>query len=372
MPNNRVESELDTFFCELKNLPKQISSVTSSAFTQYRGKLGFSAFTTVLEALVQHFYRHYSYTKYHGLRLVAIDGTVLTLPKNKATIKEFGDNVLSKNGKWIKAQVSFAADVLNNICLDAVIGAYKVAETSQALAHLQKLGSNNLYLFDRGYFGKRFLEKVYATGSQFCFRVQSNACKEIKGFIAGGLVDTIIKLSVENQHYIKIRLTRIILDNGEEEYLVSSLFDQNKFTISQLKELYHKRWGVEEQYKDIKHAIAIENFIGKKPNSIKQEFYASILTYNVSMMILKRQVDKKANKTKKKHIYKANKRAILAKFKQCFVKLFFTKGQLHKIIQSIIKYVTKESVPIRKNRKYERNPTFKAKKKFHRAYIPVT
>lgn len=371
MPNNRVQSELDAFFSELRSLPKQIRSMTSSAFTQYRDKLSFSAFKVTLAALIDHFYEHYTYTKYHGLRLVAIDGTILTLPRNKATIKEFGDNVLSKNRKWIKAQVSFASDVLNNICLDAVIGAYKVSEVSQSLSHLNKLGQNNLYLFDRGYFSKLFLTQVQATKSQFCFRIQRNSCKEFRTFIASELIDTIIRLPIENKT-IRIRITKVILDSGEEEYLVSSLFDQKKFTVSELKKLYQKRWGIEEQYKDIKHAVAIENFIGKKPNSIKQEFYASILTYNLSMMVLKRQVDKKVNKTKKKHVYQANKRAILAKFKQCFVKLFFNKKQKYKIIVNIIKFVSKEAVPIRKNRKYERNQTFKAKKKFHRAYVPVT
>lgn len=64
--------------------------------------------------------------------MAAIVGSVYTFPRTPVTIKEFGDNVLSDAGKWIKTQVSFATDALNNICMDITIGAYKVAENIQA------------------------------------------------------------------------------------------------------------------------------------------------------------------------------------------------------------------------------------------------
>jgi hypothetical protein len=287
------------------------------------------------------------------------------------SIKEFGDNVLSKSRTWIKAQVSFASDVLNGNCLDAFIGAYRESETKQALLHLEKLGANNLYIFDRGYFGREFLYKVYQTGSQFCFRVQLNACSEVITFIKSGVSDLITTISYQNQQ-IPVRISRVILKNGEQEYLVTSLRNQKRFSLKSLKELYHKRWGVEEQYKDIKHALAIENFAGKKVNSIKQEFYGTILTYNLAMIALKKPVEKRSNSRKKKYKYKANKRSILAKFKQCFVTIFFDPENLIKTFEEIIKTVTKESVPIRPNRYFERGKTQKAKKKRYKTYIPVT
>lgn len=320
--------------------------------------------------MVEHFYNIYTYKKYYGLRLIAIDGSVYTLPKTAETLKEFGKNVLSESGKWIKAQVSFAADVLNNICVDAEIGPYKQGEGEQALMHMSKLGKNNLYIFDRGYFGRIFLREVARTGCQFCFRVQKNACSEVIRFIKSALNDCIGYIDVEGEK-IKVRFTKIILDTGEEEYLVTSLFDTTFFDIPKLKALYHLRWGVEEQYKDMKYAICAENFVGKKPNSIRQEFFANILTYNLSMMTCKPIIDRLSNKKKKKNKYKANKRAILAKIKQCFVRLFFGIEKAYEILNGIIISVTKESVPIREGRKYVRGKAFKAKRKYFRAYISV-
>lgn len=370
MLNKRVQTEIDSFFAKLYHTPEEIRQVTSSAFTQCRKKISYSAFSSACWALVNYYYSHYIFKKYYGFRLVAIDGSIYTLPKTEETIAEFGKNVLSESGKWIKAQVSFATDVLNNICVDAAIGPYKECEQNQALGHLSKLGTNNLYLFDRGYFGRIFLREVVQSGCQFCFRVQRNACREIIQFIKSNLRDTITYIDIEGE-LIKVRLSKIILETGEEEYLVTSLFDKKKFTLSKLKSLYHLRWGVEEQYKDMKYSISIENFIGKTPNSIKQEFYANILTYNLSMMSCKSLIDMESNMTKKKYQYKTNKRAILAKVKQCFVKLFWDVDKVCQVLRSIVKSVTKESVPIRNGRKYARSKTIKAKRKIYRSYMPA-
>jgi hypothetical protein len=370
MLNKRVQTEIDEFFSKLYQIPEEIRQVTSSAFTQCRDKIKYSAFASVNTALIEHFYNNYDFKRYYGLRLIALDGSVYTLPKTADMIKEFGENVLSENGKWIKAQVSFAADVLNNICVDTVIGAYKESEGQQALGHMTKLGKDNLYIFDRGYFGRIFLREVVRTGCQFCFRVQKNACSEVIRFINSNLKDIIGCVDVEGEK-IKVRFTKVVLDTGEEEYLITSLFDKKLFTIAKLKSLYHLRWGVEEQYKDMKYAICVENFIGKKPNSIKQEFFANILTYNLSMMTCKPLIDRVSNKKTNKNKYKTNKRAVLAKIKQCFVRLFFGLENIDEILDRIINTVSKESVPIREGRKFVRGKTKKAKRKYSRAYVPV-
>lgn len=368
--NKRVQSEIDLFLSELNHIPKETRQATSSSFTQCRIKIRFSAFKEVFEKLTGFYYNNFSFKRYYGYRLVAIDGSVFTLPNTEEMVKEFGENILSNTGKWIKAQVSFAVDVLNNICVAAEIGAYKEAEKDQANRLFKSLGEKNLYLFDRGYFGRQFLKEVVATGCGFCFRLQRNACREVIAFIQGNKTDSIGYIEVDGGR-IKVRLTKILLDTGEEEYLMASLFDTKTFTIGKLKALYHLRWGVEEQYKDMKYAICIENFIGKKPNSIKQEFYGNILTYNLSMMLCKPAIDRESNKKKKQFKYKTNKRALLSKIKQCFMRLFYEITNVVNLIEAIIKSIAKESVPIRQGRKYPRAETIKAKVKTYSTYVSV-
>ncbi len=353
-------------------IPEEVRVVTSSSFTQVRDKIKFDAFKEVATKLCDFYYSSFSYKTFHGLRLVAIDGSVFTLPRNKQTIEEFGENVLSDNRKWIKSQVCFASDVINNICLEASISAYKTDERSLAIQRFSKLGKNNLYLFDRGYFGRDFLADVFSTNCQFCFRVSVNACKEVMDFIKSGSEDEITNIKTKSGE-IRVRITKIQLGKNEHEYLVSSLLNTSLFSVQKLKQLYHKRWGVEEQFKDMKQALLIENFIGKKPNSIRQEFYGNIISYNLSMMACKPLIDKLSNRTngKKKHKYKANKRALISKLKQCFVRLFFGKDSIENLIRKIVLILSKESVPIRDGRKFERSKTFKAKRKPTSNCVPV-
>ena len=121
----------------------------------------------------------------------------------------------------------------------------------------------------------------------------------------------------------------------------------------------------------MKYALGIENFLGKKVNSIKQEYYANILTYNLSMMMCKPLIDEnpaKSKKKKKKYQYVTNKRALLSKIKQCFVKIFNSSTQLPLILKRIVQTVKKESVPLRPNRKFKRSQTYKAKPKPNNRY----
>ncbi|WP_461640385.1 IS4 family transposase [Labilibaculum euxinus] len=368
--NERTQSSVDKFFSKIYDVPSEIRQVTASAFSQCRDKIMYTAFQSIFESVVHYFYSGFAFKKYQGLRLIAIDGSVFTLPKTKATIKEFGENVLSKDGKWIKAQVSFATDVLNNICVDAVIGKYKENEMQQAVSMFDNLGENNLLLFDRGYFSRKFFKSVYLTTNQFCFRLQSHASKKVMDFINSNENDIVTEINIEDESF-KVRLTKILLDSGEMEYLLTSLFDMTKYPISELRSLYHLRWGVEEQYKDMKYALCIENFIGKKPNSIRQEFYANILSYNLAMMTCKMQIDKRSNTRTKKLKYICNKRALLSKMKQCIAKIYWDIENRIEVLCNMIWSVTKESIPIRPGRKFERFLTYKAKRKFNNNYISM-
>lgn len=371
MLNKRIQSEIDVFFSNLFSFPEELRVVSASAFTQCRDKISYTAFMQVHKMLVSYFYKHMYFKCFYGMRLIAIDGTTFTLPKTKQTVREFGENVLSENGKWIKAKVSFATDVLNNICVQACIGSYKSSEGKQAMQLIDQMEKNNLYLFDRGYFTWDFFEYVVSSKSAYCFRVKRNACKQVELFVNGQQNDVLVNISIPNGKTVKVRLVKIWLSSGEQEYLLTSLLDRNRFSLNKLKHLYHLRWSVEEQYKDVKYALSIENFTGKKVNSIKQEFYANILTYNLSMMMCKPVIDRAMKKKKTRYRYKTNKRALLAKFKQCFVKLFFQPQTLIHTIERIIESVAGESVPIRKGRKHERSKTIKAKLKFSRAYTSV-
>ena len=376
--NKRLQTAISEYLTNVYNndLSKQL--VSSASFVLAREKIKHTAFIQANTFILDLYYQDSSnYKTYRGKRLVAVDGTILTIPLTEENQRKFGKNVLSENGKWLKAQVSFASDVLNNICLDAEIQGYCVSERKLAKLHIDKLSTNNLYIYDRGYYCKDLLGYLALSGNDFCFRLKNNANKEIENFIKNKkLTDQIITISTPLLD-VTVRLTKVLLENNQQEYLLTSLLNKNEYTKNDLKELYNLRWVIEEQYKDMKHTLSIENFSGKKEEFIKQDFYANILLYNMSMILFKQEVEKQANKpnkkgkTKKYH-YVSNKHSVFSEVKQYFYQIYLSNFNIFEIITKILKKLVKQAIPIRKGRKYPRGITLKAKKKISRCYLAAT
>ena len=108
------------------------------------------------------------------------------------------------------------------------------------------------------------------------------------------------KHQIELPYSFELRCVKVELPNGEIEALVTNLTGENMPT-DKMKELYWLRWGIETSFNYLKNAINIETFIGIKDNSLKQEFYAGLIVYNLVKIISARAQnvydDKKNDKT---------------------------------------------------------------------------
>lgn len=76
---------------------------------------------------------------------------------------------------------------------------------------------------------------------------------------------------------VKCRLVKIVLENGEEEILGTSLLDTVKYKLPELGELYQIRWGMEEGYKMFKARVQVEAFSGKTATVVKQDIFAKVM-----------------------------------------------------------------------------------------------
>ncbi len=105
-------------------------------------------------------------------------------------------------------------------------------------------------------------------------RAKVNRGKQFEAFEQSGATEAIItiepnkisKQQCAEKHLscepITLRLVRVELDN-EVEVLITNLLDNERYPACDFRELYHLRWGVEENYKRLKKWIEIENFTGK-------------------------------------------------------------------------------------------------------------
>ncbi len=327
------------------------------------------AFKDLNKQLISSIYNDKRQSKtWKGFRLCAIDGTTLRLPNSTNIIKTFGMHKSAKEkADCPMALGSIFYDVLNKMVIDSSIDPIGFSERKAAQNHLQFATKNDLVLFDRGYSGYPMMAYLESKNIQFCIREKTNQSKYIQRFIEAGKQDEIIilkpnKYSVETCHKMGIkaknlsfRLIRVDLKTGVE-VLITSLTDSVAYPSVLFQKLYFKRWGIEENYKKMKLWLEIERFSGKSALSVKQDFYAKILSLNLTTLLANQAqelVEKNTQKLKK--MYQINFAQSLSKMKHEIIRLLrASKIELKNLIDEIVIYMSKTFEIVRKGRTFNR------------------
>jgi hypothetical protein len=377
------QSELDRFFQAITRSPVAKRVVSKAALTKARMKLKPEAFVALNQCLMKEFDASFPVQTWLGFRLLAIDGTTLTLPKIKEIIDHFGVWKGNKGEPCPKARASQLFDPLNRMTLKAVVDPKSTGEREQARQLLSDIPVNSLILLDRGYPAFWLFKLIIAQGAQFCARISMN-WKIVRQFAKSGRKEKIITLTVSpagvryckelglDLKPIKLRLIRVMLDTGESEILITSLMDKTLYPTEIFAALYHERWPVEEDYKIMKCRMEMEAFTGQSVRSIYQDFHANVFAKNlVAMLTFSVQQDLKSSGVKEKYPHQVNFSHAIGKAKHLVVMCFQrTKTTVVKLIQEFIKIVTLTTEPLRPGRKYPRNHKT-TKKQHYQNYKPV-
>jgi len=375
MSKRALQDELDAFFEALTSGEERV--VTKSAFTQARKKFKHTAFIELNDDQVDYFYEHFSPHSWHDFRLLAIDGTMATLPNTEVIGAHFGYWHPQAGGRCPKARISQLFDVLmtmfyrHKISIDARIAPKDRGERSLAGEHLVHLSFNDLLLLDRGYPAFWLFSAIGATGAQFCCRMSVDDWNVVKHFLCSGLTEQIVEIQPcdsakkacsergLSQAPIPIRLLRIELPGGEIEVLATSLLDQERYRYELFKELYIQRWLIEEDFKAIKSRLEVENWSGKSVESIRQDFHATIFAKNLAAILAQpaQQVVREQS-SHKKYTYQVNMTHLYSKLKMTIVKLFLAANPIT-LLRMLWQHMTRTIEPIRPNRSNPRNERVK-------------
>jgi len=355
--------ELNDFFNSIYPL-EQVP--TKGAFSQARYKLKADLFKDWNKSLVEklndtHFVSNQTY---NGLFLIGIDGTTLQLPDTTSIEEEFG--TLSNNPM---AQVVCAYDVINGICLASKIAPIRTSEPKLAIELLEELPKESLSIYDRCFASSGLIYLLNRAGNHFLIRAKVDFNNQIKAFVRSKKYDKVVEfpftdntkkllkglgISYTLKQTVKVRLVKVILDTGEIEVLITSLFDKNAYPVTLFKELYFRRWGVEVYYDLFKNILQSEIFTGHKSVAIYQEFYAMILLSNIHQLLVNQTQNalNQANKTRK-HKHKINQNISIGLMKYQVIKMLILNDS-DLIAYNLIDKFLKHTVAVIPNRKVER------------------
>lgn len=305
--SNALGHEIGEFFEYQEGFP------TVSAFVQQRKKLKYTA----LQHLLYEFNKRTEIEPnlFKNYRLLAIDGSDLTLPYNPSEGNVIGTNHVST------LHLNAMYDVLNKKFIDAVIQkGLKENECGAACDLVDCLTDQYpaIIMADRGYENYNLFAHVEERLFDYVIRVKDRTSngmlsgmdlpeseefditkqvfitrhstgpaainpKKYKYFSKGSRFD-FIPNSKSPDYELSIRFVRFKLTENTYETLATSL-PETEFTAAELKELYNQRWGIETGFREVKHILGLSAFHSKQENSILQEVFARLLMYNYSMSI---------------------------------------------------------------------------------------
>jgi hypothetical protein len=378
MVNGSLQSELNRFFQVVHDCPVAVQSVTAAALCKARKKFSHTAFKALNQTLVQTFYDSANIKRWKGFRLLAVDGSVVQLPEKSELFERFGQaGSFSYNPS---VRFSQLYDVKNKLTVDMQIEPYRTSERDLAVRHLECANPNDLILYDRGYPATWMFILHKQKRVNFCMRTVVDVSKISASFYYSDDDDIVVSMPCTEKSLrrcrkdglpiesIDVRLVKVRLASGITEVLMTSLLDQETYPLEIFKDLYHQRWGIEEDYKLLKSRLDLENYSGYSEESVLQDLHAKVLTKNITAVAIFEAEEIKEERCKHRKLkYRINTTHALSQLKDNIVRLLLNTSAPD-LSGLLINCISKVTDAYRPERSYKRESKRKNWKKYPMAY----
>jgi len=354
---------------------------SDSAFNQQRAKLKPEA----LEAVFKLFSSSAnSLEEKAGYRYLAADGSTFTFfsKPSYATPEYYVDAGHSSKG-FYSMHLNAFYDLNRHTYTDALIQPIHNKDEFRAFCdivdrHEILPGTKNVYIGDRGYCSYNNMAHVIENDQYFLFRTkdifskglvhnfnfpddesfditvkvtlvrsQSKKLPPIDGykrFVSKAASFDFVTYGSLDTYELSFRIIRFPLSDSTYECIVTNL-PSEEFSEDCMKSLYFSRWSIETSFRKLKYTIGLTNFHAYKPEYIKQEIWAKLITYNITEILINHAV---IEEKKTKYEYKVNF-SVAAHICRIFLRMVTGKSSI-----DVISLIKKELVPIRNDRQYAR------------------
>jgi hypothetical protein len=369
MPKRSLSIEIQEFFGGLEG---ELDDCTKGAFSLQRSKLHPLFFKAWNQWLVKNFYHYYGekINRWRHFIVQAVDGSTAYLINREDVITYFG----TQDNQHIKipmARIMQVQDVLNDITVLGDIYPIKESEQTIMATLVTQLSADSLTLFDRAYpgYALMYLMLNQEMPRHFIIRCKTNFNKTVQQFAGSRKRSKTVELTpdkaaiatlrqygyiVTENTTIKVRMVRLTLSTGQDEILLTSLYDEKLYSTEDLKYLYGLRWGIETTYGKQKNQQQMEQFSGHRVICIQQDYLAGLFVANLQSLIEK-QCQKYLDgiNRKRKYRYQINRNVSWASLKHNIVRLFL-QGNTKEILLSLQLVFERHIEPVRPGREYPR------------------
>jgi hypothetical protein len=127
------------------------------------------------------------------------------------------------------------------------------------------------------------------------------------------------------------------------------LLEQEQYSVEDLSDIYHSRWGIEELYKVSKQLMSIEEFHAKSNRGVKQELFAHFILITLTRIFSNHSEDhfNSSSCSKKDKETKANFKNALVTMARHIEGLFLQQSEL--VSKAIIESISRCRQKVRPN-----------------------
>lgn len=280
---------------------QELRQTTSEAYIKRRGFISDELFRHLNCYLLKTAYTMGYFQSWVGNKyLLGIDGTRLSLPYTPELYRKYRQ----RNDKDHNlARGVFVSDLINRVMVAADLLPNKTEERKAALNLLEQFDfpidlKSAIFVMDRGYPSLFLMNWFHFHTGGFIIRARRDTNPQIAGFMDSESMEATVELKLSpNRHDmdykkpdpLKVRLVkRPPLPDKPREMepvvLITDL-DSSAFPADKIIQAYTLRWNIETEIGTAKNELQIEMVSGIREICVRQDFFASIIMYNMETII---------------------------------------------------------------------------------------
>lgn len=223
-----------------------------------------------------------------GLRVMAVDGTMLDVPDSFANARVFGypGSRPGTRAAFPKVRLVLLIEAGTHVIVDALMCPCRMGERVRARKLLRSVGEGMLLMWDRGLHSYVMVGATLARSCHYLGRVPANGKFEVEKVLDDGSYLSWIypdgKSKKKGGTKIQVRVVEYTIDSDEQQQtyrLITSLMDIALFPAVLLATEYEQRWEIENTIDELKtHLLGRKTPIRSlKPREVVQEIYGWLL-----------------------------------------------------------------------------------------------
>lgn len=245
--------------------------------------------------------------KWHGRRVVDVDGSTATLPDTPANQAEYPQMRSQRRGcgfPIIRFVVVFSLAV--GTVLEAALGKYQGKQTGEnslfrTLQHVLREG--DVVLADRYFSGWFDIALLQARGVDIVVRKHQLRPTDFRTGERLGRHDHVVRwpkpqrpewMSQEQYTALPAQLTlrevKVIVEQTgfrtKALILATTLLDPDPYSSAEIAVLYRRRWQAELDLRSLKIVLQMDHLRCKTPHRVRNEFFMHLVAYNLIRKVM--------------------------------------------------------------------------------------